>query len=145
MVGITLRAVLDTSVLAAALRSRRGASFALLSAVGRSRLIPLATPALFLEYEAVLKRPEQRAASGFSVAEIDTLLRAMAGVIEAVEVHIAWRPQLRDPDDELVFEAAINGRAEALVTHNIKDFVEAAPRFGLRVARPAEIVQELEL
>ncbi len=108
-------------------------------------MIPLATPALFLEYEAVLKRPEQRAASGFSVAEIDTLLRAMAGVIEAVEVHIAWRPQLRDPDDELVFEAAINGRAEALVTHNIKDFVEAAPRFGLRVARPAEIVQELEL
>ena len=117
----------------------------MLSAVGSRRLIPLATPALFLEYEAVLKRPEQRAVSGFSVAEIDHLLGALATLIEPVEVHIAWRPQLRDPDDELVFEAAINGQADALVTHNIRDFSEAAPRFGLRVARPGELVQELAL
>ena len=29
--------------------------------------------------------------------------------------------QLRDPGDDMVFEAAVNGRADALVSHNLKD------------------------
>ena len=68
---------------------------------------------------------------------------ALAVAIEPVEVHLRWRPQLRDPDDELVFEAAINGRADALVTHNVRDFRDAAQRFGLRIARPSELLKEL--
>lgn len=138
-----LRAVLDTSVLVAALRSSRGASFVLLRAVRLRRLVPLATPTLFLEYEDVLKRPDQRLASGMSLAAVDRLLEVLAAAIEPVEVHMRWRPQLRDPGDELVLEAAINGRADALVTHNARDFRDAAWRFGVRVARPAEILPEV--
>jgi len=41
-------------------------------------------------------------------------------------VHLRWRPQLRDPDDGLVLEAAVNGRADALVTDNVKDFRDVA-------------------
>ena len=102
----------------------------------------LATTPLFLEYEAVLKRPEQLAASGLSPADVDTALDALAALIEPVEAHLSWRPQLGDPDDEMVLEAAINGHADALVTYNEADFRAAASRFGLRLARPVEILRE---
>jgi hypothetical protein len=36
-----------------------------------------------------------------------------------------WRPQLADPADELVLEAAVNGRASAIVTHNVPDSLKA--------------------
>ena len=140
---VVLRVVLDTSVLTAALRSRRGASFVLLRAVRRGRLTPLATSSLFLEYEEVLKRPEQREVSGLSLADVDRVLSVLAVAIEPVAVHLRWRPQLRDPDDELVLEAAVNGRADALVTYNVRDFRDVAPRFGIRVARPVDLLEEL--
>jgi len=49
---------------------------------------------------------------------------------EAVEPRrCRWRPQLTDPKDEFVLEAAVNGQADALVTHNVRDFRIAAARF----------------
>ena len=105
--------------------------------------MPLATPALFLEYEDVLKRPEQRTASGLSLVEVDMALAALAMLLEPVEVRFAWRPQLTDADDEMVLEAAVNGRADALVTHNLADFAAAAPRFGLTLLRPGELLERI--
>jgi putative PIN family toxin of toxin-antitoxin system len=138
-----LRVVLDTSVIASAFRSQAGAGFVILRAVRFRRVVSLATTSLLLEYEEVLKRPGQHEVSGLSLADVDRILGALAGVIEPVDVHLRWRPQLRDTDDELVLEAAINGRADALVTYNVRDFVSAAPRCGVRVLRPAELLQEL--
>jgi PIN domain len=51
-------------------------------------------------------------------------------VVEPVETHFMWRPQLRDPADELVLEAAVNGQAGAIVTFNRRDFGTAPARFG---------------
>ena len=135
---------MDTSVSVAALRSAGGASNALLVLIAQQAIRPLATTALFLEYEAVLLRAEQRLATGMSEADVGGFLAALASAAEAVEVHFQWRPQLRDPADEMVLEAAINGRADALVTHNVVDFSSAAARFGLRVVTPGEILKELK-
>ena len=138
-----LRLTVDTNVLASAFRSRSGASFALIELARRQRVRMLATPPLFLEYEAVLKRPEQVAASGLSPADVDAALDALAALIEPIEAHLSWRPQLDDPDDEMVLEAAINGRADALVTYNVTHFRAAAPRFGVRLVRPVDILLEV--
>lgn len=138
------RVVLDTNVLTAGLRSRRGASFAILTLVAEGRIKSLVTTALFLEYEAVLKRPEQIKAHGFSLERIDRLLASFAALCEPVDVKFRWRPQLTDPKDELVLEAAVNGRAEALVTFNMKDFMPAARRFNLVTLRPAALLEGLE-
>ena len=135
--------MLDSSVVVSAFRSRRGASSRLLILAEAGRIVPLATPALFLEYEDVLKRPEQREASGLSLAEVDTALVALAALVEPVEVRFAWRPQLTDPDDEMVLEAAVNGRADALVTHNLADFAQAASRFGLALLRPGKLLESI--
>ncbi len=103
----------------------------------------MVTTALFLEYEAVLKRPEQRLAHGLGLRDIDNFLAAFASASEAVEVSFQWRPQLTDANDEMVLEAAVNGRADALITHNVRDFAKGASRFGLRVLRPGELLKEL--
>ncbi|MFN9716586.1 MAG: putative toxin-antitoxin system toxin component, PIN family [Sphingomonadales bacterium] len=137
------RVVLDTDFIVTALRSATGGSNAILREAAHGRLTPLVTPALFLEYEAVLKRPEQRLAHGLRLDDIDRFLVALASACEAVEVSFQWRPQLSDPNDEMVLETAVNGRAEALITHNVRDFAKGAARFGLRVLRPGELLKEL--
>lgn len=134
-----LRVVLDTTVVVSAFRSRTGASNLILRAVTERRIEALVTTALFLEYEDVMQRPEQRAATGLDAAATEHALSALAVVLRPVEVHFRWRPQLADPADELVLEAAVNGAADAIVTFNRRDFVGSAERFGVEVLAPAEV------
>jgi putative PIN family toxin of toxin-antitoxin system len=135
------RVVLDTSVVVATLRTRSGAGNAVLRLVANRRLIALVSPPLFLEYEDVLKRAEQRIAYGLTLEMIDEFLAELAALIEPVEVRFLWRPQVRDPSDEMVLEAAINGRADALVTYNIRDFAVAGVRFAVPVLRPPDLLK----
>lgn len=140
---MTLKSVvLDTNVFVAAARSRNGASFALLAALRLNRFRLLVSVPLFLEYEAVLKRPEQLSAGQRNPAMVDAFLDALA--MRAVPVHMfyLWRPQLRDAADEMVLETALNGRADALVTFNVNDF-DAAAKFALPVHTPAAFLQLL--
>jgi putative PIN family toxin of toxin-antitoxin system len=135
--------VIDTCIIVSALRSKQGASNALLTLVSSSRLIPIVTMALFLEYEAVLKRPEQRLATGMSNERIDRFLAALASACIGAETNFRWRPQLGDPNDEMVLEAALNGSASAIITHNIKDFYPAARQFGIDVITPQMALQRI--
>jgi putative PIN family toxin of toxin-antitoxin system len=140
-----LKIVLDTSVVVAGLRTRLGAGNAVLRVVAERRVRLLATPPLFLEYEDALKRPEHRLAHGLTPLEIDGFLAELAAMVEPVEVHFQWRPQTRDPNDEMVLEAAINGRADTIVTYNVADFGEAGERFAIAIMRPAEFLRKVKL
>ena len=138
-----MKIVLDTSVVVAGLRSRLGAGNAILRLVAQRQLVALATPPLFLEYEDVLKRPEHQLVHGLTPKVVDEFLAELAALIEPVEVHFQWRPQSRDPSDEMVLEAAINGHADALVTYNIGDFAGPAERFRIAVMRPADLLEKV--
>ena len=138
------RVVVDTSVVVAALRTRSGAGNAVLRLVANRRLVALATPPLFLEYEDVLKRPEQRLGHGLTIESVDEFLAEFAALLEPVEVHFLWRPQTRDANDEMVLEAAVNGRADALVTHNVRDFERAASKFELHIITPQQCLKEMK-
>lgn len=137
-----MRLVLDTSVIVAAFRSRLGASNVLLRLADKRRVIPLCSTALFLEYEAVLSRSETRQATGQTLEDVEAVMRSFAAIAEAVDVSFRVRPILRDADDEMVLEAAVNGKAEAIVTHNRRDF-EPAREFGVEIASPGDIVARL--
>ena len=130
--------VLDTSVLVAALRSKDGASNLLLEAVLTGQIKPLLSVPLVLEYEAVLKRPEQLFSFRLSAGQIDGLLDVICGLGILVQLSFRWRPQLSDPDDEMVLDTAVNGRANAIVSHNRRDFQAGARWFGIQVLSPAE-------
>lgn len=136
------KGVLDTSVLVAALRSRHGASSLILTRVANQQLLPLVTTPLFLEYEAVLKRAEQQLATGLNVDQVDQFLSAFASAAKGVNAHFRWRPQLRDTADEMVLETAVNGSADALITHNIKDFRSVAEQFCLTLTTPGQYLQD---
>ncbi len=138
------RVVIDTSVVVAGLRTRLGAGNAVLRLVADRRLLLLASPPLFLEYEDVLKRPEHQLVHGLTPDEIDEFLAELAALIEPVEVHFQWRPQSRDPNDEMVLETAINGHADVLVTYNLADFAIAWERFGIPVVSPPELLRKVK-
>jgi putative PIN family toxin of toxin-antitoxin system len=133
--------VLDTNVLVAALRSRTGWSRRMLTQVLNAQLQAGVSVPLFIEYEAVLQRAEQRAAFGLNRAEVDAFLAGLASVLQPIDISFLWRPQLKDPADEMVLEAAVNGQCTHLVTWNLRDFAHATPRFNLKLSTPAEYCQ----
>ena len=103
----------------------------------------LLSVALALEYEAVCRDPSQRIVSGLSDAEVEMVISALCAVAEPVRLWFLWRPQLRDPADEMVLEAAINGSADALVTFNQRQFDDAAARFGIAVLSPPQALRRM--
>jgi predicted nucleic acid-binding protein len=84
------RAALDTNILTAGLRSRRGASFRVLEMLAGGRFRGLVTTALFLEYETVLNRPGQREAHGPETGEVDLPLNELVAFLEPVDVRFTW-------------------------------------------------------
>ena len=141
-----MRTVLDTSAMVAAMRSDAGASHWLLRAAlqRQRRLTLLVSVPLLIEYEAVMTRTEHLKAARLSAADIATLLDAVAAVSEPVELAYLWRPILPDANDDMVLEAAVNDRADAIVTFNLRDFGAAAEQFGIAVLSPGDAVKRLE-
>ncbi len=132
-----MRLVLDTEVVVAALRSPTGASAALVRAALDGRVRLLANVALVLETEAVCLRAEHLSAAGLDRTDAASFVDGVAAPCEPVESHFVRRPQLRDPADEMVLEAAVDGRADAIVTFNRRDFGAAPARFGIEVLLPS--------
>ena len=127
------------------MRSPTGASAAILRAARKGRPTTLLSVALALEYEAVCRKAEHRLASGLSEREVDIFLTAVIAQAEPVKTHFLWRPQLRDAGDEMVLETAVNGRADAVVTFNLRDFGKAPSRFGIEVLLPREAIGKIKL
>jgi len=102
------------------------------------RFVLVLSAALALEHESVCGNPKPRMASGLSQDEVEMIVSALCSVAEQVAARFLWRPMLRDPGDEMVLEAAINGRADALVTFNRRDFGAAPGRFGIDLIGPRQ-------
>jgi putative PIN family toxin of toxin-antitoxin system len=135
-----MRIVLDTNVVVAALRSPSGASAALIRQVRAGKVQILMSVPLALEYEAICKRAEHILAAGISAQDANVFVTALVAMAEPVSLFYLWRPQLRDPDDEMVLEAAVNGQADAIVTFNLKDYIDVSQRFNVQVLTPQEIL-----
>ena len=138
-----MKIVMDTDTIVAAMRSPSGASAELLRRARRGEMVLGASVSLFMEYEAVCLRPQHGLAAGLTAHQVNVFLDALAHLVEPVEVHFLWRPQLRDAADELVLEAAVNAGARALLTFNLRHFAIAAERFKLSVMQPGEFLRSI--
>ena len=135
------RIVLDTNVLVAGLRSRRGASFRLLSEIGKGRFeIALSVP-LVLEYEddALLRHSD---VTRLNQADVDALLDYLCSVAHLQQIFYLWRPFLPDPKDDLLLELAVAARCQVVVTFNRRDFARVG-QFGVSVVEPGSFLSGL--
>jgi putative PIN family toxin of toxin-antitoxin system len=139
-----MRLVLDTSVVVAAMRSPAGASAGLLMRARKGKVTLLANVALALEYEAACRRAEHAVAAGLTADEVEIFVDAVLAMVEPVESYFMWRPLLRDPADEMVLEAAANGRAAAIVTFNQRDFGAVPLQFGIELLTPGVALRRIK-
>jgi len=133
----SLRVVIDTNVVASGLRSRTGASYRVLSMLGRKGFTPVVTVPLVIEYEKTLREPRVRVP--FSPEEVGRYLDYFCSVSDCRIVHFLWRPFLSDQKDDMVLEAAVNGQCPVIVTFNVNDFL-GADRFGVEAIRPRDFL-----
>jgi putative PIN family toxin of toxin-antitoxin system len=138
-----VKVVLDTDVVVAGMRSPTGASAAILRSIRDGRAELLLSVPLALEYESICSRAEHRLAAGLSERQTATFVTTVIALAEPVTIHFLWRPQLRDPNDEMVLETAVNGHADAIVTFNIRDFGEAPARFGIELMLPKTAIKRI--
>ena len=134
---------MDTDTIVAAMRSPTGASAAIIRKARRGKIALLLSVPLAMEYEAVCVRPEHQLAAGLSEQEVRIFVDALIAIAEPVKIHYLWRPQLRDPSDEMVLETAVNGRANLLITFNVRDYGTTPARFGIAVMTPREAVERI--
>jgi len=133
--------VVDTSVMVAALRSKRGASNKVLRLIGLGSLTLSISVAAVLEYEDVLLRPGK--VPGFTMEQLQIFLDDICSVAFHQDIFFTWRPTLSDPGDEIFLELAVAAGASHLVTHNKRDF-RSATSFGLQIVTPSELLQEIQ-
>jgi putative PIN family toxin of toxin-antitoxin system len=134
------RVVLDTNVFVSALRSNRGASFRLLSEIDSGRFQICVSVPLVLEYEAALFR--QARSLGLSRRDASDVLDYICSVARRQSIFLLWRPQLRDPGDDMVLEAAVAAGCRYIVTFNKRDFESSRP-FSVRAVTPQELLQTI--
>ena len=134
-----MKIVIDTNVLVAALRSRRGASFKLVSLLPSDEFSVAISVPLALEYEDALKRLES---SVITEQDIENFVDFLCKIGHHQEIFFLWRPFLPDPSDDHVLEVAVAAGCDAIVTYNKRDF-KGIERFGLRVLDPREFLSKI--
>jgi len=134
-----MKIVIDTNVLFSALRSRRGASFKLVSILPSDEFSIAISVPLVLEYEDALKRLES---SAITAQDIGNFVDFLCKIGHHQEIFFLWRPFLPDPSDDHVLEVAVAAGCDAIVTYNKRDF-KGIERFGLRVLDPREFLSEI--
>jgi len=130
--------VLDTNVLVSALRSRRGASYKLLSLVGKGLFDIVLSVPLVVEYESASKRQSRQL--GLTHQDIDDVLDYLCSVGVHRQIYFLWRPYLRDPKDDLVLEVAVESESDYVITYNPRDFA-GLERFGLQALKPGRCLE----
>ena len=98
---------------------------------------------LGLEYREVSLRPEHLNASELSAAEVLKLIDELEKLAEGVRIIRKIRPLSSDPNDDMVLDLAINGKADVIVTANVRHFRAAAKSFAILVATPAQFLNIL--
>jgi predicted nucleic acid-binding protein len=76
--------------------------------------------------------------AGLQINDVNDFLDGLAGLMEPTDIHYLWRPQVRDPADNMVLEGAVNAMADVIVSFNVKDDADAPQRFGIDVLLPRD-------
>ncbi len=132
--------VIDTNVFVTALRSQYGASYKLLSLIKSTKFQTNLSVPLVVEYEASAKKMIGETA--LSEKDVDDILDFVISKSNHWQIHYLWRPQLKDPGDDMVLELAVTANCEYIVTYNLKDF-KGIEKFGVKPITPKEFLKKI--
>lgn len=90
-----------------------------------------------------MTRREHLRASGLSLSQIEELIDMICAAGTEVRMTRSQRPMLRDANDEMVLETAINGGANAIITFNRADFADIPVEFSIEVLAPREALKRI--
>ncbi len=142
---MTMKIVLDTNVIVAALMSKRGVSNALLIWLFEQETkFSVVSNTLITEYEGVLLRPNNmQSYSHLNIREIQGFIDDICLISHHQRINFLWRPFLRDIKDDMVLETAFNGNCNYIVTYNRKDFTGVEEKFGIKIIQPKEFLTRI--
>lgn len=132
--------VLDTNILVTALRSKRGASFKLISLIDKGLFEVNLSVSLVFQYEEILQR--QRRSLHVTQDDIADFLDYLCSVANLHEIYFLWRPYLPDPQDDMILELAVNAGCKYIVTYNKRDF-RGMETFGIEVVTAKEFLAKI--
>ena len=135
-----MKVVIDTNILVSALKSRRGASYRLISLLPSKKFSIVISVPLMIEYESVLGR--ENLSSEITQEDISDFIDFLCHIANCQNIFFLWRPFLPDPSDDLVLEAAVAGGCDAILTYNKRHF-RNIEKFGLRVFDSKEFLTEM--
>ena len=135
-----MKIVIDTNVLFTALKSRRGASYKLVSLLPSDKFSIAISVPLIIEYEDVLNRG--KLPKYITKDDISNFIDFLCHSGDQQDIFFLWRPFLPDPSDDLVLEVAVAGNCDAIITYNKRHF-KNTEKFGLRILDPKEFLVEI--
>jgi putative PIN family toxin of toxin-antitoxin system len=135
-----MKIIIDTNVLVSSLKSKRGASYKMISILPKQELKPVISVPLVVEYEAVLKKGNL--AKELTYEDIENFIDYLCGISEWQDIYFLWRPFLPDAFDDHILEVAVASGADAIITYNKRDF-RGIEKFGLTLLDPRELLTEI--
>ena len=135
-----MKIVIDTNVFFAALKSRRGASFKLISLLPSEKFSIAISVPLIVEYEDVLNRG--KLSKDITKDDIAHFIDFFCHIGDQHEIFFLWRPFLPDLSDDLILEVAVAGGCDAIITYNKRHF-KNVEKFGLRTLDPKKFLAEI--
>ncbi len=130
--------VIDTNVILAGLRSKKGASYKLLSILNDQRFQINISTTLIFEYEEVLKREQQQIS--LTNEDIDDIINGICYLANHHEIFYIWRPLAKDKDDDFLID--LECQAQFIISYNNKD-LKPIEKFGISILTPKQFLQLL--
>ena len=137
-----MRVVLDTSVLVSALIASRGTVGKVLQFLRDDRYLAVYSKSTLIEFLEVLHRPKIQEKYHIRSQDISALLKLI--VLRGVPVKTTSTIRIcRDPKDDKFLEAAVDGRADFIVTGD-SDLLDLGSFQGVEILNPAAFVAMIE-
>lgn len=137
-----IRAVIDTNVLVSALIKPSGAPGRVLDCLLEGGFTLVLSPDLIGELRRSLGYTRIRKYLRLSGEECEALLAQLSMIGDSVDGTLALEVELRDPKDRMVVMAAVEGRADCIVTGD-KDLIVIGDFPGVAIVTPRAFLELL--
>ena len=130
--------IIDTNILISALKSKQGASYKLLTLIGKGKFETSVSVPLVFEYEDAAKKIIKN--TQLTLKNVDDIIDYICAMSSHTEIYYLWRPYLSDPKDDMILELAVSSSSGIIVTYNRKDF-KGSEKLGIKVLTPGEFLK----